>query len=604
MPSPTASKGPLTVRAHRGDAKTLLAFNLTQAGTKNLAGFTIRCMAPGQGPFYLFNDLQFEKPANHAQVATEPANSSVNAPIHKFRWLHVPGSAHQGTHPVFGQYRYTVTPRYFDGSGSMLPIDPARGASVTVDVGPFEKKNLALGFARGYVQSQAFVRHFGPKAQIRPKGKDLLFDTSQEAGRDPQGKSFTYGDEYAWLGFTARQRVFEILDEVAADKSLWLDVFAYDLNEPDVLRALLALAKQGRVRVILDNAALHHSSDGGKPEDQFQALFEKAMKGGAGILRGKFGRYAHDKILIVSTVKGAKKTKTAVKVLTGSTNLSVTGVYVNSNHVLVFDDPKVADVYSTMFDTVWTQKASKVKFAADAQANQTFSFPSGVKFDVTFSPHDNTFTDTLLASVVTRVEAESKKANGSVLFAVMQLDKGTGPVLPALRDLHKEEAVFSYGISDSPGGVVLYKPGTKGGLLVTGKPAKTQLPKPFNQVPGVGLGHQVHHKFIVCGFDRDDAVVYCGSSNLAAGGEENNGDNLLAVHDRDVATVFAIEALALVDHFNFLDRASSGSKNKAPNPSKHQAAIDAAWFLSTDDKWAKPYFDANDLRSVDRRLFA
>ena len=66
-----------------------------------------------------------------------------------------------------------------------------------------------------------------------------------------------------------------------------------------------------------DNAALHHSSDGGKPEDQFQALFEKAMKGDAGILRGKFGRYAHDKILIVSTVKGAKKTKTAVKVLTG-----------------------------------------------------------------------------------------------------------------------------------------------------------------------------------------------------------------------------------------------------------------------------------------------
>jgi Phosphatidylserine/phosphatidylglycerophosphate/cardiolipin synthases and related enzymes len=440
--------------------------------------------------------------------------------------------------------------------------------------------------------------------QIRPKGKDLLFDTSEEAGKDPQGQPFTYSDEYAWLGFTARQRVFDILDEVAADKSLWLDVFAYDLNEPDVLRALLALAKQGRVRIILDNAALHHSKDGDKAEDQFEALFENAMKGDAGILRGKFGRYAHDKIFIVSTIKGAKKVRTAVKVLTGSTNLSVTGIYVNSNHVLVFDDPKVAAVYGKVFDTVWTQKASKKKFAADNLASQPFSFPSGVKFDVTFSPHGNTFTDTLLAGVVTRVEAERKKAKGSVLFAVMQLDKGTGPLLPALRALHQEQTVFSYGISDSPGGVVLYRPGTKGGLLVTGKPVNTQLPKPFSQVPGVGLGHQVHHKFIVCGFDRDDAVVYCGSSNLAAGGEENNGDNLLAIHDRDVATAFAIEALALVDHFNFLDRASSGSKKKAPEASKPQAAIDAGWYLSTDDKWAKPYFDADDLRYVDRRLFA
>src|SRR5207249_11030841 len=35
-------------------------------------------------------------PADHAQDAKEPARSSINAPIHKFRWLHVPGSVHQG----------------------------------------------------------------------------------------------------------------------------------------------------------------------------------------------------------------------------------------------------------------------------------------------------------------------------------------------------------------------------------------------------------------------------------------------------------------------------------------------------------------------------
>ena len=118
--------------------------------------------------------------------------------------------------------------------------------------------------------------------------------------------------------------------------------------------------------------------------------------------------------------------------------------------------------------------------------------------------------------------------------------------------------------------------------------------------------HQIHHKFVVCGFNSDDPVVYCGSSNLALGGEQKNGDNLLEIHDRDVATAFAIEALGLVDHFQFLDRASTakGPKTKAPPASKRQAAASAGWFLSTTGRWAEPYFDPNDLHCVDRMLFA
>ena len=49
----------------------------------------------------------------------------------------------------------------------------------------------------------------------------------------------------------------------------------------------------------------------------------------------------------------------------------------------------------------------------------------------------------------------------------------------------------------------------------------------------------------------DSARVYCGSSNLALGGETQNGDNLLCIKDTDVATVFAIEAFRLTDHYNY-----------------------------------------------------
>lgn len=133
------------------------------------------------------------------------------------------------------------------------------------------------------------------------------------------------------------------------------------------------------------------------------------------------------------------------------------------------------------------------------------------------------------------------------------------------------------------------------------------MPSPFEQVPGIGGGHEIHHKFVVCGFGRLDAVVFCGSSNLAEGGEMENGDNLLAIHDTDIATAFAIEALLLIDHYNFLDRlsaktTSSRARNAASDT--RAAAKSAAWFLGTTDAWAHPYFASGSTRARDRELFS
>jgi phosphatidylserine/phosphatidylglycerophosphate/cardiolipin synthase-like enzyme len=460
-----------------------------------------------------------------------------------------------------------------------------------------------LGFTRGFTQSQAFVRHFGLKAKIKPSDAELVFDTSQQSGVNAQGEKFTFRDEYEWLGFTARSKVFALLNEVLQKPNLSVDVFAYDLNEPDVIDLMLKLGKQKRLRIILDNAALHHTPENTKPEDEFEKLFIKAA-GKSQIKRGKFGNFAHNKVFVVSNKSGP------LKVLTGSTNFSVTGFYVNSNHVIVFNDPAVAKAYADVFEASWEADVKRPPWLENEIAGKTLSFSSAQtpKTTITFSPHQTAFATTLLDDVVKRIKQEGKKpkSDGSVLFAVMQIDKGGGPVFPALNTLHKDQTIFSYGISDSPKGIALFPVGKKTGVLVTGRPTNTQLPPPFNQVPNVGIGHQVHHKFIVCGFNGDDPVVFCGSSNLALGGEEKNGDNLIAIHDGDIATAFAIEALSLVDHFDFLDRTSRGpkaKKTKTPPALKANAAAAAGWFLGTDDKWAAKFFDPADLHSVDRRLF-
>jgi hypothetical protein len=293
------------------------------------------------------------------------------------------------------------------------------------------------------------------------------------------------------------------------------------------------------------------------PEDAFTALFQQQAKAPAAIFRGHFARYSHDKVLIVS------KNGSPATVLTGSTNFSVTGLYVNANHVLVFDDANVATEYSKVFNESWNDKTSASAFQKSSFSTAPFSYqsPTVPRMSITFSPHTASDANKILGAISSRITQESSAAHGSVLFAVMQLTGSDTPVYNTLNKIYADK-FFSYGISDAPDGTHLYAAGSKKGVLVTGKPGKTTLPAPFDQVP-IPPGHEIHDKFVVCGLNGSDPIVYCGSSNLATGGEKANGDNLLQIHDADVATAFAIEALLLVDHYNFLDRYAGPKKQRS-----------------------------------------
>jgi hypothetical protein len=599
VPSPIVNS--FSVKAYVGDEKTLLAFNFQSAEkAKHLAGFTIFCQPPGGVPgYFLENFLRFEDPGKHSQVPPpEKPNSTVNAPIQKYRWTHFPGTAHQGVSPVFGDYTYKVTPRFFDSSGAMQALDPSLSASVTVPVRSFKKGALTLGFTRGYMQSSAYVRHFGRDTPVVPRNnKDLEFDTSTQAGTN-NGQPVTFAQIYHWMGETAREQIFAVLNKLLNDHTLTLKVFAYDLSEPDVAKILLTLAKQGRVRVILDNAALHVTQPGKPrtPEDQFADLFNQQKKAPSDLVRGSFARFSHDKIFIVL------REGRAIEVLTGSTNFSLTGLYVNANHVLVFEDADVAGHYDQVYEKSWQvlssnrspSAAAANAFSGTALATVPFDSQPGFvpKMQITFSPHTKPDVTKILDGISNRINQETHSAKGNVIFAVMQLARASGSVLDTLGKLHATQSVYSYGISDAPTGIFLYAPGKATGVQVTGKPSNVILPPPFDQVPSLP-GHEIHDKFIVCGLNGNDPVVYCGSSNLAGGGEAENGDNLLAIHDADVATAFAIEALGLVDHYNFLDRMAhpkakaSGNAEPTAAGKKSHAGVKKAAHKVTKEAAAK-----------------
>ena len=77
---------------------------------------------------------------------------------------------------------------------------------------------------------------------------------------------------------------------------------------------------------------------------------------------------------------------------------------------------------------------------------------------------------------------------------------------------------------------------------------------------GKEIGVARETPFAVAALSYHCQCIHCGSSNLALGGEAENGDDLLAIHDADVATAFAIEALGLVGHYSFIDRMANPKK--------------------------------------------
>lgn len=569
---------------------TMLAFDLEEKPRDgSFAGFTVFYINPKGERNPIQNLLNFTG-------STEITGSDVS-PIQLFKWVHFPGSYHQNG-SLIGKYRYEATPRYFDHRGNLMPLESSYTATVEIDVKDFSDGNCRVGFTRAFLKSQAFAKRYGSTTKLLPSG-DWVFNTNQKAGTSPQYGDFSFEDMYAWLGFNARKMAYEMLQEgLQGGAEVTVDMFAYDFNDPVMASMCFDLASQGRIRIILDNATLHHGKDkktGKTPkEDDFEKRFNSKKKGNSEMYRCRFGRYAHCKEIIL------RKNGVAYKVLTGSTNFSYTGLYINANHVLVFDDSKVAGYYAAVFDACW-KKGTAAAFKKTDFSRKSKKFTDNVpETEINVSPHDSQYAKTLLDDITAHVK---DKKTSSVLFSVMDIGKNSsGDLIPTLRELHKDDSIFTYGVTDnSSGEVSLYKPGQKHGLLVNAKAASRELPPPFLKEHTLGSAHAIHHKFVVTNFNKKDARVYCGSSNLALGGETQNGDNLLCIRDTDVATVFAIEALRLTDHYNFrsldgspkLKKKSSGKKEKLKPIT-----------LDLSGTWVRKFFDKNDIRNLERETFA
>jgi len=561
---------PLKVNTFVSDGSVLLAFDMPQPDD-TFAGFSIQCTPKGKEPYYLLNRLNFTSGVSKATTPDKRVwTTSDKAPFQKYYWIHFPPEAGTVT-----QFDYKVTAMYFQkGYG----LKAGESATASVDLSQFGSQfsGFTPGFTRGYLSSQAYATGFH-NAPIRPAKKSIKFPTEP------------YQKQWEWLGYSARKLVFDFLNECLHDKSIQVDLFAYDLDEPDFIQGIVQLGKEKRLRAFLVDAPLHTKTGA------MEVLAKKAILAAAGkanVVTGHFNRFAHCKVMI------QKKNGKAVKVLTGSANFSLRGLYVQANNVIVINDPKTAAAYEQMFDLAFTQQqktgsstrtATAFKAAPIAQKYFDCSGPGLPEFEVAFSPHK---TETV--SLKTVADA-TKNAKSSVIFAVMQLG-GSGDVLTQLSTLNQRKDIFAYGMTQTAGGVKLFSPGSaQHGEFAAFSFLNQHVPPPFTTEFSGGQGQVIHDKFVVVDFNGDNPVVFTGSSNLAKGGEEANGDSLLAIYDADIATGYAVEGIRLVDHYHFR-MLQQQHTDAQPITLQGPGAPKKAWF--------EAYYDKNSVKFTARTLFS
>lgn len=552
----TNAKALFALLVHRGEGMALLGMNWKKGRPpRDFVGFAIEYREPGGDRFYpLNNRLGFDP----GKLPKEKRSTRLS-PLQKFRWVHFPRNAE-----LEGAFVYRVTPVFMDAAG-------------TLSYGEFQQASLRLAretypgalnvsFTRGFVSSQAFVDKFGPVdafPTLLPPDADLDFEPTHERA----------DEAFEWMGFEARRAVLALLDAAVKDTTAEVKVVAYELCVPEVVERLLKLAP--RLSIIIDDSAGH--ADATSAESLAAA---RLAKKGAKVARQKMGGLQHNKTIAVG---GKVQT-----VLCGSTNFSWRGFFVQNNNALVITGKKAFSVFSAAFDAYLAGGASGFKKSPASKGWQSVSSEVDVK--IAFSPH--AAEHGLLAEVA---EDLDKRTKGSLLYSLAFLYQTPGPIRKALKKHTEGKKVFVYGISDKDVNDIQVTDPDGSSAPVRPAALVKNVPEPFKAEAKGGSGVRLHHKFIVIDFHTPDARVYLGSYNFSSAADKDNGDNLVLIRDRRVATSYAIEAVRIFDHYSFRLKQEAAKQQQQPLVLKRPPPTGKpTWF---DEDWT------DSRKARDRTLF-
>ncbi|MCP4535971.1 MAG: phospholipase [Chloroflexi bacterium] len=273
-----------------------------------------------------------------------------------------------------------------------------------------------------------------------------------------------------------------------------VDLVAYDFNLDRLVDALIAAHQDGvRVRLVIE-------SDNAEDEETLDDL----RQAGIPIVEdGRSSGLMHNKFAVID----------GQWVWTGSWNLTHNGAYRNNNNAVLINSTALAENYTVEFEEMFAGQFGPTSPADTPNPHVTIETDGDqVEVENYFSPEDE---------VAAEIIAEIERAQSRIRFMT-----------------------FTF-TSDDIAGAMIER--AQAGVVVQGVMEQRNTGQSYSEyerlreavhdVLNDGNPYIMHHKVIII----DDATVILGSYNFSANAEEKNDENLLIIHDPQVAALFVAE---------------------------------------------------------------
>lgn len=531
-----AVSGDLHIQAIAGSGVVLLGFDYPRAQMAGVHGFGIERLDHTEGgQRWLSNQLRFDG----ATTWTTKDN-----PVQSFAW---------NDYRVKAAHTYTYIVHVMEGQPSTALTSRVEASVTVTSEHPDEH---GVWFNRGVIGSQAYAERFKNKPPDQVPNREAW-------------KWLSRGLEEALLAFIGQ----------AIDQHWELHGSFYEFRQPEVLAAFATAKRAGAgVDLIVDGtqAGNHDSVTTAGIEDCIALWRMHAV-------------IPHNKFLVAS------KDGQPTAVWTGSTNITPSGIFGQSNVGHATQDPAIAAQYLSYWtellnDPARSTLADWVDLANPIPAN----WPAGTS--VVFSPHRQ---PTALARWGDLFGAGQEMVCATFPF---NLDatflNQLGGNHDALRWL-----LFESTASADTARAAITDPKTRvaAGSYVHGGELNgwlTELKDPLGKKV-----HFIHTKYLIVDPLGPDPIVVTGSANFSKPSADHNDENMLVIRGNPaVADIYLTEFQRMFQHYAFRDSLHLNQNQPSPGPELGFDAPHGHGLDPTDGWWPK-YFD-EPARARQRVLFA
>ena len=539
-----------------GDHTALVWLPANLNPIKGCRGFTIRRVVQGSPDVYLHGFVGFSD--DDKLDPTAPWKH----PVQRFMWWDY------GVKP--GQVvQYSVVPVIGDKDNLQLATSQASALTPPMTITGQVSPNISAYFNKGIVAAQWVTRVLSSLGNPPPKMADLIAAT--------QPPKNALRNELSGL---LRPQILDMLADVKTNNG---QVYAalYELNDPELKAALKALGK--KCHLILANGAFSKKND----NDENKAV-RAEMRPVVDLYNRLVpeGHFAHNKFLVCCDSAGKPQ-----RVLSGSTNWTMTGLCTQANNGIIVNDAKLAQYFLNEWNLLKNAKNAYPPSLARTNGETTanvFNVDGGTItqwFAPTDKEQDLDFARKLINA-----------AKQGILFLFFNPGVFVADDQPASKWTLLQNILFRHHAGTPNYDGELYLRGVVNqeipGLTTEstgGKPAKpsahaaldpsaatpvtlfnggTQPPQHLgyeSMVPKnikdtfhdwateiLGQGVHIHSKVIVLDPFGDNPVVMTGSHNLGFKASSKNDDNLMIIQgNRPLAVAYAANIIAIYQAYRW-----------------------------------------------------